>query len=289
MEDTARLFEAHRGLLRSIAYRMLGSLADAEDIVQETWLRLSRAGLAAVGNPRSWLVTVASRLCLDRLKSARAQREEYVGVWLPEPYPAEDHGGAKRGEIDESVSIALMLVLEKLSPQERAGFLLHEVFGFSFDEIARVLEKTPPACRKLVSRARARVRAGRPRFKASREDHETLLSRFLEACRAGEMAPLLELLHPAAEFHSDGGGKAITAPKVLDDPALIAKFFVRIARETRPSGGFRETKAAFFNGAPGLLIYQGGRPITALALEIAEGKIIRIFAHRNPDKLRLFS
>lgn len=287
MENATGIFEAHRGLLQGIAYRILGSLSDAEDMVQETWLRWSRTDTTPITNPRSWLATVTSRLCLDHLKSARRQREEYVGVWLPEPYPGAGEGGVRCNELDESVSIALMLVLEKLAPEERTGFLLHEVFGFGFEEIAGILQKTPVACRKMVSRARERVRAGKPRFTASREDHEQLLSRFVEACRAGEMAPLLDLLHPAVEFHSDGGGKATTAPRVLDDPLLIAKFFVRIAREGRPSGGFRETKATFFNGAPGMLILKEGQLISAMALEISDGKIVRIFAHRNPDKLRL--
>lgn len=283
--EPAHIFETHRSLLRGIAYRMLGSLADAEDMVQESWLRWSHSDITGIQNPRSWLVTTVSRLCLDRLKSARMQREEYYGVWLPDPYSAEMT--EDRSDIDDSVSIALMLVLEKLSRTERAGFLLHDVFGFTFDEVAGILGKTPVACRKLVSRARERVHADRPRFTTSREEHEELLSRFMAACRAGEVAPLLELLHPDAELHSDGGGKAITAPKVLDNPALIAKFFVRIARETRPSGGFRETKAAFFNGVPGVLVFNKGELVSAIALEVINGQIVRIYAHRNPEKLKL--
>ncbi len=287
MESSAHIFEIHRPLLRGIAYRMLGSLADAEDMVQESWLRWSRADSADIQNPRSWLVTIVSRLCLDRLKSARMRREEYFGVWLPDPYSGEAKGD--HAEIDDSVAIALMLVLEKLSHIERAGFLLHDVFGFTFDEVAAMLGKTPVACRKLVSRARERIQAGRPRFPASREEHEALLSRFMEACRAGEMAPLLELLHPNAEFHSDGGGKAITSPKVLDDSTLIAKFFIRIARETRPSGGFRDTKLTFFNGVPGVLVFDQGELVSAIALEVLNGLIIRIYAHRNPEKLKLLN
>lgn len=286
METLTRIFEEHRSLLRGIAYRMLGSLADADDMVQETWLRWSRADMEGLANPRSWLVTVVSRLCLDRLKSAQVQREEYFGVWLPDPYPLR--GREEGSELDESVSIALMLLLEKLSPAERAGFLLHDVFGYSFDEVAKVLGKTSGACRKMVSRAREQIRAGRPRFEPDHAAHELLLSRFLEACREGEMTPLLDILHPEAEFHSDSGGKAITAPRVLDDPMLIAKFFVRIAREHRPSGGFRDTRATFFNGVPGILVYSGGQLVTAIALEVVEEKIIRIYAHRNPEKLRLF-
>lgn len=281
-------FEAHRSHLRGVAYRMLGSVSDAEDMVQETWLRWSKADAVSLETPQSWLTTVVSRLCLDRLKSARVQREEYYGTWLPEPYLTEPSGAVAAVEADESVSIALLLVLEKLSPVERAGFLLHDVFGHSFDEIAGILEKPAATCRKLVSRARDRVRAGKPRFAATTREHETLLMRFLDACRAGEMEPLLDLLGQDAALYADGGGKASAVPRVLADREMIARFFINIARQNGPAGGFYETRATFFNGVPGVLICLEGRPITALTLEVDEGKISKIFAHRNPDKLRWF-
>ncbi len=284
--DRLTVFEAHRRLLHGIAYRMLGSVSDAQDIVQETWLRWSRADTAEVETPRSWLVTVASRLCLDRLKSGRTRREEYYGTWLPEPYLAETPVAGGRS-VDESVSIALLLVLEKLSPVERTGFLLHDVFGHSFEEIAKILGKPAVNCRKLVSRARQRVRTGRPRFEATKGEHETMLARFLEACRAGEMAPLLELLDEGVKLYSDGGGKATAVPRVLADRAMIAKFFINISRQGGPAHGFHETRPTFFNGTPGTLVCAEGRLITALSLEISGGKITGIFAHRNPDKLRL--
>lgn len=281
-------FEAHRGALTGVAYRMLGSVSDAEDLVQETWLRWTKADIASIETPRSWLLTVVSRLCLDRLKSARVQREQYYGTWLPEPLLANAPTTSPTEEVDESVSIALLLVLEKLSPVERAGFLLHDVFGHTFEEIGEILEKPAVNCRKLVSRARERVRAEKPRFTATNREHEELLTRFLNACRAGEMEPLMDLLGEEAALYSDGGGKATAVPKVLSDRAVIAKFFIGISRQGGPARGFYETQPTRFNGAPGVLILSDGKPVTALCLEIANGKIVKIFAHRNPDKLRPF-
>ncbi len=281
-------FETHRGLLTGVAYRMLGSVSDAEDLVQETWLRWTKADMAEIKAPKSWLLTVVSRLCLDRLKSARVQREQYYGTWLPEPLLENAPATTSTEEVDESVSIALLLVLEKLSPVERAGFLLHEVFGHTFEEIGEILEKPAVNCRKLVSRARERVRAEKPRFTATNREHEELLTRFLNACRAGEMEPLMDLLGEGAALYSDGGGKASAVPKVLDDRAVIAKFFIGISRQGGPARGFYETQPTRFNGTPGVLILMDGKVVTALSLEIADGKISRIFAHRNPEKLREF-
>lgn len=281
-------FEAHRGLLTGVAYRMLGSVSDAEDLVQETWLRWTKADVASVKTAKSWLLTVVSRLCLDRLKSARVQREQYYGTWLPEPLLERAPATSPMEEVDESVSIALLLVLEKLSPVERAGFLLHDVFGHSFEEISEVLDKPAVNCRKLVSRARERVRAEKPRFTATNREHEELLTRFLNACRAGEMEPLMDLLGERAALYSDGGGKASAVPKVLADRQAIAKFFLSISRQGGPARGFYETEQTRFNGAPGVLVRMDGKVITALSLEIIDGKIEKIFAHRNPDKLRGF-
>lgn len=282
-------FEAERNLLTGVAYRMLGSVSDAEDMVQETWLRWTRADIATVKTPRSWLLTVVSRLCLDRLKSARVQREHYYGTWLPEPLIPDATATSPTAEVDESVSIALLLVLEKLSPIERAGFLLHEVFGHTFEEIGEILGKPAVNCRKLVSRARERVRAEKPRFTTTNGEHEELLTRFLHACRGGEMQPLMELLGESAALYSDGGGKASAIAEVLTSRESIAKFFINIARTDGPAGAFYETSLTNFNGAPGVLVHVDGKPVTALALEIVDGKIAKIFAHRNPDKLHGFS
>ena len=287
-------FETHRDVLMGVAYRMLGSVSDAEDIVQDAWLRWRDA--SDVESPRGWLVRVVSRLCLDRLKSARVRREQYFGTWLPEPLVEKVSveggagvagGGARAGEVDESVSIALMLVLEKLSPVERAGFLLHDVFGYDFAEIAGILEKSEPACRKLVSRARERVRTERPRFAASHAEHEELLQRFLGACRGGEIEPLLGLFGESVAFYSDGGGKAAAVPKVLTEREVIAKFFIGVVRNLGALGF--ELRPTRFNGAPGVLFLVGGVIVTALSLDVRGGKIVAIFGHRNPDKLREFS
>lgn len=284
----AAAFETHRRLLTGVAYRMLGSVSDAEDMVQETWLRWMRADLNEVKTPKSWLLTIVSRLCLDRLKSAQVQREEYYGTWLPEPLLPEGPNSTAADEVDESVSIALLMVLEKLSPAERAGFLLHEVFGHTFDEIGEILGKSSVNCRKLVSRARERVRAEKPRFSTTNGEHEELLSRFLNACRVGEMEPLMDLLGEGVSLYSDGGGKANALPQVLTGRDAIAKFFVGVAKLGGSGGGFLHTRATNFNGAPGMLIDFEGHPATALSLDIQNGKIVKIFAHRNPDKLRAF-
>lgn len=284
-EAHAAEFESHRDLLRGVAYRMLGSVSDAEDIVQDAWLRWRDA--RDVESPRGWLVRVVSRLCLDRLKSARVRRESYFGTWLPEPLvdgQAEPASGAK---IDESVSIALLLVLEKLAPAERAGFILHDVFGYDFAEIAGILEKSEPACRKLVSRARERVRRDRPRFAASHAEHEELLKRFLAACRGGEIEPLLDLFDEGVALYSDGGGKATAVPEVLSGPAIIATFFIRIVRNLEAAR--HEIRPTYFNGTPGVLFLIDGVIVTALSLDVHDGRIVAIFGHRNPDKLREFS
>lgn len=281
-------FEEHRSLLTNMAYRMLGSVSDAEDMVQDTWLRWAEAG--EVDSPRSWLLTVVSRLCLDRLKSARVQREQYYGTWLPEPFVNEAGAAPSPAEeVDESVSIALLLVLEKLSPEERAGFLLHEVFGYTFEEIADVLDKPAVNCRKMVSRARERVRAEKPRFPTTNAEHEELMKRFLAACRAGDIEPLMALFGESTSFYSDGGGKAAAVPNVLTDREAIARFFIKIVQglEKAPEGC--ELHPTAFNGAPGMLISVGGQIVSALSLEIHAGKITAIFGHRNPDKLREFA
>lgn len=286
-DQLAAEFEEHRCLLRGVAYRMLGSVGDAEDIVQEAWLRWTGADRRSIRSARSWLLTVVSRLCLDHLKSARVQREQYYGTWLPEPL-VERSPLPPAAEVDESVSIALLLVLEKLSPAERAAFLLHEVFGESYAEVAEVLGTSEVNCRKLVSRARARVRADRPRFTATARDHEALLTRFLGACRAGEMQPLRELLMESSALYSDGGGRAAAVPKVLTGRDAVARFFAGIGRNLREDVPDQEIRFTRFNGAPGILVLSGGKPVTAISLEIRDGLIAAVFAHRNPDKLQWF-
>jgi len=265
---------------------MLGSVSDAEDIVQETWLRWTPMDTEKIRKSKSWLLTVVSRLCLDHIKSARVQRERYYGVWLPEPVIEDSASGFSNTNMDESVSMGLLLVLEKLSPDERIGFLLHEVFACRFREIAVILGKPEASCRKLVSRARARVRSEKPRFEITAEEHEELLRCFLKACREGDLESLMELLWDSAALYSDGGGKVSAVPRVLVGDDKVARFFIKIAAAGGLKGDTADIRFRFFNGSPGVLVFMDERLVTALTLEIRNGGIWAIFVQRNPDKLK---
>lgn len=289
MEERAQVFERNRRLLEGVAYRMLGTLADARDVVQDTYLKWSEADVEEVRDARAWLVTVCSRLALNTLQSARVRREEYVGMWLPEPLPDDRAWDpAAQSELDETVSIALMLALETLTPPERAAFLLHEVFGFTFDEVGEILGRTSAACRKLASRARIAVRNARPRYTASPAEHRRLVTAFLSAARAGDLSGLQSLLAQGVELHADSGGKAITARDVLHGADAVTTFLIRVWRDSalRYWVGFESRS---FNGAPGILIYEDDRLVAALSITTGEGAIQRIYAHRNPDKLALLT
>lgn len=282
-------FEKHRPMLEGMAYRMCGVLADAQDIVQETHLRWSAARHDALKNPRAWLVTTCSRLAMDLLKSARVRREQYVGTWLPEPFlEAKERSPEAQARIDDSVSMALMLALERLSPPERAAFLLHDVFGYEFGEIARIIDKSEAACRKLASRARMTVQQNRPRYAASPETHRQLLDAFLAAVNRGEPEPLKALLAESVAFYSDGGGKVKTSLEVLQGKDEVASFFLKIWRENVAAQGGVQTVPCWFNGQPGVLIYQHQQLRVALSLSLTESGISHVFALRNPDKLTAF-
>jgi RNA polymerase sigma-70 factor (ECF subfamily) len=290
MKETGQgAFEVHRSLLEGLAYRMCGVRADAQDIVQETHIRWNAAHPAHIANPRAWLVTVCTRLAMDHLKSARVRREQYVGVWLPEPFlesPAPSPAAQSR--IDDSVSMALMLALERLTPAERAAFLLHDVFGYDFDEIADIIGKSPESCRKSASRARKAVRENRPRFAASPETHRRLLDAFLGAVRQGDTETLKSVLTESIAFHSDGGGLVNTAPGVLHGPDAVITFFLDVWRENiRPSDRLRMDHC-WFNGQPGALIYRNDQLEVALTLSVDDNQISRLFALRNPEKLAAF-
>jgi RNA polymerase sigma-70 factor (ECF subfamily) len=264
----------------SIAYRMVGSFSEAEDLVQDAYERLQRE--EHVENPRAWLSTVVTRLSIDHLRSARVRREEYPGTWLPEPVladPAPD--AAVRAE---SLSLAVLVLLESLSPVERAVFVLREAFDYSYDEIAEIVGKTPENCRQLAVRARRHVDERRPRFEPSREQRDELMKRFVAALQEGETEPLVELLAEDAAFYGDGGGKAPALPRPLhgrDRIAPVLAGFGRVARRGRYT-----VRVAEVNGGPGLLGFDAdGALIAAMAFEISDGVVWSIRSVVNPEKL----
>ena len=272
---TTETYESLRPLAFSIAYRMLGSVSEAEDVVQEGLLRLHRAD--DVEHPKAFVATVVTRLSIDELRSARSRRETYVGPWLPEPLVTDSRPD------DESVSMALLVTLEALSPVERAVFLLHDVFDYGYDEIAEIVGKTRENCRQLAVRARRHVEARRPRFEPSREQREALAARFFEAIREGDLDGLVSLLAEDAVATGDGGGKAAARKTPLHGGAKIARFMLglmRLAERDAYEFDFCEV-----NGRPGALIRQDGRVISALSLEIADGKVTEFLSVANPDKL----
>jgi RNA polymerase sigma-70 factor (ECF subfamily) len=281
MDPRTRLFESHRRALEGLAYRMLGTRADALDVVQETFLRWNQADIGQIREPRAWLITACSRLAINMLRSARARRELYVGTWLPEPFV----GDGDDAQIDETVSVALMLALERLTPSERAAFLLHDAFGYGFDEIADMLGKHSAACRKLASRARTRVREARPKFAASAAEHQRLISAFVQAARAGELDALRGLLAEDVELYADGGGKAQAVAGVLRGLDVVSRFLVGVWAGLLRTTQRHSVALRWFNGCPGVLIHEDDRLATALVVSIDAGKIWRVYGHRNPDKL----
>jgi RNA polymerase sigma-70 factor (ECF subfamily) len=280
-EDLATEFEALRPQLTRVAYGMLGSLAEAEDIVQEAWLRLGRADRAEIDDLRAWLTTVVGRLALDALGSARARRESYVGEWLPEPVvEEEDHS-----TLDGAVSTALLVVLERLSPAERTAFLLHDVFDLPFEKVAAIVGRSPAAVRQLAARARAHVEAGRPRFPADAEEEARIVAAFAVAWQEGDHEALLGLLDPDAIMRSDGGGKVPAAGRPLRGADRIIRALMGFARAAARHGIEPEGRFARVNGSTGLVIHERGAT-NVYSLRIDAGRITAIDVVRNPDKLR---
>jgi RNA polymerase sigma-70 factor (ECF subfamily) len=281
-------FTAHRQLLTGLAYRMLGSRAEAEDVVQDAFLRWHAADRASVVDPRAFLARVVSRLCLDRMKSARAQREQYVGTWLPEPViEAVDTGGlaaGPRGAFGADVSFALMMTLERLSPLERAAFLLHDVFELELRDVAEALERSEAACRKLLARGRDHVRDGQPRYHAEPAQTARLTQAFRQAVAAGDLAGFAQMLADDAVFYSDGGGKRSAARNPIVGRDKILRFITGLARKgwmtSEPLG-----EPVWVNGLPGFVLGSGDdREVLALAFDGA--RLAAIYSVRNPDKLR---
>jgi len=275
--DAAASFEPLRPKLMRVAYRMLGSVADAEDMVQETFIRWMRGERSEVREPEAFLRRTITRLCLDQLKSARGQRETYVGPWLPDPL-VED-------EQQEDVTLPLMLALERLSPLERAAFLLHDVFGLEFEEVAQTIQRDAATCRQLAGRARTHVREGRPRFQLEKRRGLALAEAFFTASRGGDMKALAAMLAADVSLHADGGGKrpAATAPILGFDAVMKAhEFLAAIFRKN----GSKLVRAAFVNGLPGFITLEADGEFATTALDIEDGKIAAIYVVRNPDKLR---
>ena len=277
-------FTALRPRLFAIAYRMLGMRADAEDVVQDAWLRWHGSDQAAVQSAEAWLVTTVTRLALDRLRAAKAEREAYVGFWLPEPLVAlDEHTPEAAAEQAGELSVAMMWVLERLAPEERAAYLLREMFDQDYADIAELLDKSEAACRQLVHRASERVQREQPRFAVPREAHLRVLQRFVAAARSGARDALQALLAENAELIGDGGGKVPSFGKVLQGAFRIANLFFATFRRAPDAVLYR---IATVNGEPGLLRYVEGRLESAQAFVTDGEKILAIYAIRNPDKLR---
>jgi RNA polymerase sigma-70 factor (ECF subfamily) len=273
----------HRGRLLGLAYRMLGSRSDAEDVVQDAYLRF--AGAQDVHNAEAFLVTIVTRLCLDRLKSARAQREVYVGPWLPEPvFDADGLSADAATELADDLSFALLLALDRLSPMERAAFLLHDVFDTPFSEIAAMLGRTEASCRQLASRARRAVRDNRPAPAQAPDNHARLLQAFGDAVASGNVAQLAELLREDAVALTDGGGRKTAARNPIIGADKIARFFIGITAKN--AGHDMRIEPAMINGAFGALLYLDGELDNTMSMAIDGDKIAAIYIVRNPDKLR---
>ena len=285
-EDPGRLatFEQYRGLLFSIAYRMLGSVADAEDMLQEAFIRWQRTSSDEIRSPRALLVTIVTRLCINYLESARVRREQYVGEWLPEPLvtdPKSDPAQVVR--VDESLSMAFLMLLERLTSTERAVFLLREIFEYEYSEVATILGQSEANCRQILRRARLHVSEVRPRFKASREERNNLLERFLLATSQGDMDALVDLLASDVVLHSDGGGKALAVPNLISGADKVARGILGSLEKLVPRNLL--TRIAVINGQPGIVSYLNGKPYSVLTLDTSEGRIRAIYVLTNPEKL----
>lgn len=281
-------FGRHRRLLFAVAYQMLGSVTDAEDTVQDVWLRWSSTDRSDVADPRAYLVRVATRLALDRLRSARAQRETYVGPWLPEPLLADPDAGepdpADVLELGEDVSLALLVVLETLSPVERAVFVLREAFGLPWAEVAGTLDRSEAAVRQLGHRAREHVQARRPRFDADRQEQREVTQRFLTACTSGDVDALLAVLSPGVVLLTDGGGRTKAALRPIVGADKAARFLVAVSADGLAQPGLT-VRLVDVNGAPGVVVDGADGPVIAVSLVVAGGLVEQALVVLNPDKL----
>ena len=276
-EADAAAFEEWRSLLFGIAYRMLGSAADAEDVVQEASIRWLRRHDVEIQSVRAYLVTIVTRLCLDQLDSARAKRVTYAGPWLPEPVVVDEEAAVEKAD---SLSLAFLVLLEELTPLERAAYLLHDIFGYSFEEVARSLGRSPAACRQLGARARKRIDERRQRFDADLRQGRELTERFLVACATGDLSGLLSMLSDDVVVWTDGGGKVRAAMRPVVGPARSSRFLLNVAKKLHGM-----PRATVLNGQPATVFVQGDTVVAALVLDIMEGSIVGVRSVTNPDKL----
>jgi RNA polymerase sigma-70 factor (ECF subfamily) len=283
----AERFEEYRPLMLSIAYRMLGTITEAEDIVQEAYLRYQAASPERIVSHKAFLSTVVTRLCLNHLELARIQREAYIGPWLPEPVLTdmdERFTPAHQAEMHESVSLAFLVLLEQLTPAERAVFLLREIFDYEYAEVAAIIGKEEAACRQLLSRAKKHIADHRPRFKPTPEAHRQLLTQFVQAIRNGELAGLLELLADDVELWADGGGKRLGAfTRPLRGRDAVSRFLLASPRFARAGS---RVDVIEVNGAPSLMIHVDGEALVVLSLSVDQGQVHAIWIMGNPDKLQ---
>jgi RNA polymerase sigma-70 factor (ECF subfamily) len=276
-EADAAAFEEWRSLLFGIAYRMLGSATDAEDVVQDACMRWLRRGDEPVQSVRAYLVTIVTRLCLDQMNSSRAKRVTYAGPWLPEPVVVDEPSAAEKAD---SLSLAFLVLLEELTPLERAAYLLHDVFGYPFDEVGRSLGRSPGACRQLAARARKHIEERRRRFDADLRHGRELTDRFLVACATGDLTGLLSMLSSDVVVWTDGGGMVKAAPRPVVGPHRSSRFLINVAKKGRGVPA-----ATVLNGQPATVFVDDGRVVAALVLDIMEGAIVGVRAISNPDKL----
>lgn len=278
--EAAATFAPHRRRLIGIGYRMLGSRTEAEDVLQDAFLRWLGADRAAISEPAAYLTRIVTRLCLDQLKSARARRETYIGPWLPEPVILLE----SEMETRDDLTVTLMLALERLSPLERAAFLLHDVFGLEFAEVAAAIDRDAAACRQLASRARSHVCAGKPRYKVPEAEGAGIAAAFFTASRSGDVSALKNMLADAAIAYTDGGGKRPAAINPLDGADRIARFFAGIVQQGIMDNS-RLLQVVEIDGLPGFVSAESDGMIQTTALDIAHGRIVAVYIVRNPDKL----
>lgn len=281
-------FEQHRALLFAIAYRMLGSVADTEDLLQDTFIRWQQVPAVEVKSPRAFLVTILTRLCINYLQAARLKHEAYVGQWLPEPIATSPVVNPLMSlGVNESLSFGVLLLLQRLTPVERAVLILREFFDYEYSEIASILNRTESNCRQVLRRARQHIKEDRTRFEASHAQQEELLRRWSEASSQGNLEGLIALLSEDAIFYSDGGGKAPALPKPIHGPVNIARGVLEgMKRFGVPKTLVRRTVE--INGRPGIVSFLDGRPFSTFTIEVSQGSILRIYVVTNPDKLKSF-